>query len=251
MKTKESIVFPVAVFAFLLCLWLLAGCDTGGSGPEVTTLSLPDPVDPANFPSDPGPLNPYFPLEVGLTTRIIGLAPEGEEVILVEVTDRKKLIQGVVTTVVRDRVWLDGELIEDTDDWFAQDRSGNVWYFGEDVKNYANGEIVDRHGSWESGVDGAMAGIVMHAVPRVGSIYRQEYYRGHAEDIGEVIALDQTVDVPFGRLEGCVQTEDTTPLEPDVLEYKYFCPGVGNALTVDVSEGNARFELVEVGNPDN
>jgi hypothetical protein len=147
---------------------------------------------------------------------------------------------------VRDRVWLDGELIEDTDDWYAQDKDGNVWYFGEDVKNYENGVLVDRSGSWEAGVDGAKAGVVMWAQPEVGSIYYQEYYQGQAEDIGEVVSDNETVDVPYGTMSGCLQTEDTTPLEPDVLEYKYYCPGVGQALTIDVTEGNARFELTEV-----
>ncbi len=152
----------------------------------------------------------------------------------------------MVTTIIRDRVWLEGELIEDTDDWYAQDKNGNVWYFGEDVKNYTNGVLTDRSGSWEHGVDGALAGIIMFRNPKIGSIYRQEYLRGQAEDVGQVLALEETVDVPFGTLTGCVKTEDTTPLEPDVLEYKYFCPGIGVALEIDVTENNTRFELTEV-----
>ncbi|NNF03972.1 MAG: hypothetical protein HKN17_05860 [Rhodothermales bacterium] len=236
----------------VLCLaglLVLPGCDSG-SAPEIRSVPLPDPIDPSNFPAQVDVFNPLFPLRPGLVTRTTGQSAGGEEVVLVEVTDETRTVQGVVTTVVRDRVWVDGELVEDTDDWFAQDADGNVWYFGEDVEDFENGVVISTAGSWESGVDGAMAGIIMHANPRSGSVYRQEYYRGEAEDIGEVIAVGRTIDVPAGTFTDCVLIEDTTPLEPDVRESKYFCPGVGNALTIDHSEGDARFELVEVTFPE-
>jgi len=236
-------------FLSLLLAAVVVGCDSTSNVPEVTSLPLPDPVNPNNFSQLVSSFNPWFPLEPGLSTTITGESAEGTEVILWEVTDRKKLIQGVTATVVRDRVWLEGELIEDTDDWFAQDNDGNVWYMGEDVKNYRDGVLTDRHGSWEHGVDGAMAGIIMYANPRVGHIYRQEYYQGEAEDVGEVLALNETVDVPYGTLTGCVKTEDTTPLEPDVLEHKFFCPDIGGVLEVDVAEGGLRYELTEVTFP--
>jgi len=247
MKTIKTTLILLAVV--LTCAFFLGGCDSSASGPEVTSLALPDPVVTSNFPASISQYNRFFPLEEGLTLTIVGNVPEGQERILVEVTDRKKLIQGVVTTVVRDRVWLNGELIEDTDDWYAQDKDGNVWYFGEDVKNYRDGVLTDRGGSWEHGLDGAMAGIIMYANPKVGQIYRQEYYRGHAEDVGEVIAINETIDVSWGALTGCVQTEDTTPLEPDVLEHKYFCPGIGVSLEVNISEGGTRFELTDLSRP--
>ncbi|NND70846.1 MAG: hypothetical protein HKN43_04650 [Rhodothermales bacterium] len=228
----------------IITVGIICGCDSGTT-PEITTIPIPDPIDASNFSQTGSSVNTLFPLTVGATSRFIGQTTGGLEEILVEVTDRKKLVQGVTTTVIRDRVWLDGELIEDTDDWYAQDNDGNVWYLGEDVKNYEDGILTDRAGSWESGVDGALAGIIMHAQPRVGTIYYQEYYRGEAEDVGEVLAISETVDVPYGTQTGCVKTEDTTPLEPDVLEYKYFCPGLGHALTIDVTEGNTRFELVD------
>lgn len=228
-----------------ICILAFSGCDSGSSAPDITSIPLPDPIDPANFNQVVTNYNPLFPLIPGSTSLFKGETPGGTEEILVEVTDRKKLVQGVTTTVVRDRVWLDGVLIEDTDDWYAQDNDGNVWYLGEDVKNYENGVVVDRHGSWESGVDGALAGIIMWASPNQGSVYYQEFYAGEAEDVGEVLALNETVTVPYGSLSSCVKTEDTTPLEPDVLEYKFFCPGLGHALTVDITEGGLRFELVE------
>ena len=169
----------------------------------------------------------------GTSRRVVGQTADGEEVILVEVTGQTKEILGVMTTVVRDRVWLEGVLIEETFDWYAQDNDGNVWYFGEDEKEMEAGRVVSTAGSWQAGVDGARAGIIMWAQPKVGSIYYQEYYEGEAEDIGEVLSLNETITVPFGRFEGCLKTEETTPLEPDVLEHKYYCPGLGHALTVE------------------
>lgn len=226
---------------------VLAACDSSSS-PDISSIPLPAAVVPANFPYPAASLNTYFPLEIGMSTRLVSQTADGEEIVLVEVTNRQKLVQGVTTTVVRDRVWLDGELIEDTDDWYAQDKDGNVWYFGEDVKNYSNGVLTDRAGSWEAGVDGALAGIIMWAQPSVGQPYYQEYYRGHAEDVGEVLALNETVTVPLATYTNCIKTEDTTALEPDVLENKFYCPGVGVALVDDLTEGKSE-ELVEVIRP--
>lgn len=237
------------IAGIILSALLLQACDSG-SAPEIRSVPLPDPVVSSDFPDQVSAWNNWFPLRPGIIARSSGQTANGEEVVLVEVTDRTRMVQGVRTTVVRDRVWLDGELVEDTDDWYAQDASGNVWYFGEDVEDFENGVVVSTAGSWESGIDGAMAGIIMHADPRPGTVYRQEYYRGEAEDIGEVIAVGRTVDVPAGEFTDCVLIEDTTPLEPDVRESKYFCPGVGNALTIDHSEADARFELIEITAPE-
>ncbi len=229
----------------VLMIAAFASACSSTTQPEIETIAIPDPLSPSDFSQTVTTYNPFFPLKVGATSRFIGQTPGGEEEILVEVTDRKKLVQGITTTVIRDRVWLDGELIEDTDDWYAQDKNGNVWYLGEDVKNYSGGILTDRKGSWESGVDGALAGVIMWAQPKVGSIYYQEFYKGEAEDVGEVLDVDVSVTVPYGSMTGCTLTEDTTPLEPDVLEHKYFCPGLGHVLTIDITEGNQRFELVE------
>jgi hypothetical protein len=165
---------------------------------------------------------------------------------VVVVTGDTKDILGVPCVVVRDTVTLDGEVIEDTFDWFAQDADGNVWYFGEDTKEYEDGEVVTTEGSWEAGVDGAEPGIVMEADPQVGDRYRQEFYEGHAEDMATVLSLDETADVPYGSYEDVLMTEDTTPLEPDVLERKFYARGVGVVLEVDVNGGGEREELVSV-----
>jgi hypothetical protein len=161
--------------------------------------------------------------------------------------DDTRLVNGVVTRVVWDRVWLDGELIEDTKDWYAQDKAGNVWYFGEDSFEMADGKITSHAGSWEAGVNGAQPGIVMLANPVVGQVYRQEYLAGEAEDMGEVLALGETVTVPYGPLSGCLKTRDYTPLEPGADEHKYYCPEVGfTVLEVGIEDGE-RMELVSVG----
>ncbi len=162
----------------------------------------------------------------------------------VTVTDETKDIIGITATVVHDVVTMDGEIIEDTLDWYAQDTAGNLWYLGEDTTEYENGEAVSTAGSWEAGVDGAQPGIILPADPQVGMAYRQEYYAGEAEDEAEVLSLDESVDVPFGAFDGCLQTEDSTPLDPDVVEHKYYAEGVGPVLVVQVSGGESREELI-------
>lgn len=172
---------------------------------------------------------------------------EGDgETIVVTVTDETRDVMGVTTTVVRDTVTdEDGELMEDTFDWFAQDEEGNVWYFGEDTKDYEDGVVVDTGGSWEAGVDGAQPGIVMFATPPpAGENYYQEFYLCEAEDEGQTVSTDESVSVPTGDYEDCLQTRDFTRLEPDANEHKYYCPGVGLVLEVDIATGD-RVELVE------
>ncbi len=127
--------------------------------------------------------NPYLPLTPGLTLIYEGVSDGERERVEVTVTSETKQVMGVTATVVRDRAFAGGELVEDTFDWFAQDRQGNVWYFGEETAEYKGGEVVTRAGSWEAGVDGARPGIVMLAEPQVGDTYRQEYYEGEAEDM--------------------------------------------------------------------
>ncbi len=135
-------------------------------------------------------------------------------------------------------------MVEDTYDWFAQDRRGNVWYLGEDTKSYEPGGKVNTAGSWEAGRDGAQAGVAMPAHPRVGQRYRQEYYAGQAEDRGRVLSVNEQVESPYGHFKGAVLIKDTTPLEPRLVEYKLYARGVGAVLEVAVSGGRDRAELV-------
>jgi hypothetical protein len=149
----------------------------------------------------------------------------------------RQIANGITARVVRDTVSTDGEVVEDTFDWYAQDTDGNIWYLGEDTAEFENGKVDTREGSWEAGVDGAQPGVIMPATPEQGMSYRQEYYQGKAEDNGEVLALGRSASVPAGDYDGLLQTADTTPLEPDVLEHKYYARDLGLVLTVDQEAG--------------
>jgi len=190
--------------------------------------------------------NPYFPLIPG-TTYIYEGESDGESVrSRFAITDRTKQIQGVDVTVVRDREFVDGELAEDTLDWFAQDRMGNVWYFGEDSKEIEDGDVVSTDGSWKAGVDGARPGIIMKAFPATGDAYDQETAPGIAEDRAEVLGFNQRVVVPFSTFGDCLQIAESTPLEPDVLEHKFYAPGIGFVKAIDITGGDEVLELVEI-----
>jgi len=198
-------------------------------------------LDPENF--SPDITNELFPLKVG--AKWVYEAPG--EIITVEVLDETKTIAGVETRVVHDQVTDEaGVLIEDTYDWYAQDADGNVWYFGEETNEYVNGKEVNAHGAWETGVDGALPGIIMYAeTPEVGTIYKQEYLRCVAEDTAEVLAVGESVETPAGSWDDCVRMREFSPLEPQANEHKLFCPGVGVAVVEDVVKGESSGEPVE------
>lgn len=187
--------------------------------------------------------NPYFTLRPGTKTVYEAKTEDGLERIEFYVTHETKKVMGIDAVVVWDRVWLAGDLIEDTKDWFAQDKEGNVWYFGEDTVELVQGKITSHHGAWEAGVNGAEPGIIMKANPKIGEIYREEYYRGEAEDMAEVLSLTESVVVPAGSYKNCLKTKNYTPLEPDAVENKFYCKEVGGvALEIDV-DGGERVEL--------
>ncbi|MCA9821555.1 MAG: hypothetical protein KC470_03030 [Dehalococcoidia bacterium] len=193
--------------------------------------------------------NAYFPLRPGQRTVLSAKGEEDGE----PFTERSELsvlkrggptILGVRATVQRDRAFEDGLLVEDTFDYYAQDRAGNVWYLGEDSTEYADGKAVSKHGSWEAGVDGALAGIIMQANPAVGQAYRQEYYKDEAEDLAKVIAVGGSQSITFGDFDEVVTIQEWTPLEPAVVENKFFAPGVGAILEEKVLGEEGRVELV-------
>lgn len=203
-------------------------------------------IDPKNFVSKID--NQYFTLTPGVTFLYISETVDGTERIEVTTLEEKRTVMGVETTVVWDRVWLDDKLIEDTKDWYAQDMDGNVWYFGEDSKEYSEGIYIGNSGSWEAGIDDALPGIVMKADPKVGDVYRQEYYEGIAEDVGEIIEFSEPIRISYGYFIDCVKIKDINPLEPDVIEFKYFCPNVGGAILEEDLEDGETVELYDVGN---
>lgn len=232
------------------------GCPLAPGG---GTIQVPDTVPDFNAASFTNPTrigNTYLPLVVGTTRIYEAETGDGTERIVVEVLDETRVVSGVTCRVVRDRVFVADVLIEDTHDWFAQDDEGNVWYMGEEVDNYEyddEGNIVEinHEGAREAGLDvaglgtTARPGYVMKASPAPGDVYHQEYYKGEAEDMGEVIALGVEVTLGDGTTYTCVQTRDYTPLEPDVNEYKYYAPGVGVVLE-EVVDGDERLELISV-----
>jgi len=212
-----------------------------GSAASVTGVYAPS-IDPAMFASTVD--NPFFPLRPGMRWEYRSQTDEGVETTVVEVMHNTRTLMGVQCVEVRDTVRLDGKIIEDTLDWYAQHRDGTVWYLGEDTKEYEGGKVVSTKGSWLAGVDGALPGIMMPAQPQIGERYRQEYYRGQAEDLAEVLATAEHAKVPTGSYDGVVMTKETNPLEPQLLERKYYARGVGPVLTVDVAGGGVRDELI-------
>lgn len=241
MKTNKikSILFTIALIGMILIF--VSGCATS------TTNEIYDPqINPADFIS--GVNNKYFSLIPGSTLIYEAKTDEGTERIEVTTLNETRTVMGVECIIVWDRVFLNDELMEDTLDWFAQDKEGNVWYFGEDSKEIKDGQVISRAGSWESGIDEAKPGIIMSANPEIGVQYRQEYYKGQAEDMGEVIAIDEKVEVPYGSFEHCLKTRDWTPLEKNTDEYKYYSSEIGAVvLELGVYSGE-RVELVDIQN---
>jgi hypothetical protein len=243
----------IAVFALVL---VGAACANGGAReaqegtePEQAASGLPQgservELDPADFTTEID--NPYWPMTPGSRWVYRETDSEGaDQRVEVTVTDRtKKIANGIEARVVHDVVTEDGVPVEVTDDWYAQDSAGNIWYLGEETTEYENGKPTTTEGSFEAGRDGAQAGIILPAAPKPGMKYRQEYYKGEAEDKGEIISTSEQAEVPFGHFRNVVMTKDTNPLEPKVLEFKFYARGVGPVLAVSVSGSSDREELL-------
>ena len=230
----------VALFAVLTA----CGSAPPTSPPSgVDGLVIPTPTpDPADFV--PRIDNPWLPLTPGNRWVYTTTSSQGVQTDTVTVLADTKVVAGVTATVVQDVATdEDGATVGDTYDWYAQDTAGNVWYLGEDTTAHDEGKP-DKAGSWEAGVDGAQAGIVMLATPRIGDGYRQEYLVGAAEDQARILSLTASVNVPFGDFAGVLQTEDTTPLEPSLVKRKYYARGVGVVREEDVSGGDEFVVLV-------
>jgi len=221
----------------LLALTLTAGM--------AATVLADNNINPQNFSTTID--NPFFPLVPNTTYVYVGTTEGSVARDEFAVTRRTKMILGVTCREVRDRGYVDGVLTEDTLDWFAQDTEGNVWYFGEDTKELdANGNVISTEGSWQAGVNGAQPGIVMEADPHVGDTYQQEFSVGVAEDMATVVALNKTVNVPFGSFKDCLETSEFTPLEPGTIDHKFYAQGVGLVQSVALRGGRERLELVTI-----
>lgn len=244
--------------AGFLALLFLAGCgddgdgtadEKGAAGAELPQGAERVDLDPADFSVDID--NPYWPMAPG--SRWVYREDDGEggvqRVVVTVTDDTRQIANGIEARVVHDVVSRAGEPVEVTDDWYAQDAEGNVWYLGESTAEYENGKVVSRAGSWESDVEGAQPGIAMPADPRPGLAYRQEHLSGEAEDRAEVLSVDELAETPFGHFAGVLMTKDSTPLEPRVLEYKLYARGVGPVLILDASGARGREELLSFSAP--
>src|SRR5256714_386267 len=189
--------------------------------------------------------NQYFPLPPGRTYVYEGHTAAGLEHSEFAVTHRTRQILGVTCIEVHDSVKTDGVLTEDTLDWFAQDVDGNVWYFGENTHELEDGLITTIDGTFMGGVNGDKPGIIMKAHPAVGDFYRQEFSLNNAEDFAQTLSLNEVVTTRARTFNHCLKSEETTPLEPDLLEDKFYAPGGGNVVTGDVNTG-AREDLVRI-----
>jgi hypothetical protein len=219
------------ILAFGATLALLgAGHAAGGAAAQAPEQlprgSEPVQLDPADFTTTID--NPWLPIRPG--TRWVYRETEGRrstpQRVEVTVTNQTRVVAGITARVVLDVVTRRGRLVEKTFDWYAQDRYGNVWYFGEYSEAYEKGKVSTK-GSWEAGVDGALPGIIMLGDPQIGDRYRQEYYAGEAEDIGEVVELDASIKVPNGSFTDLIVIEEWNPLEPKIYEDDYYAKGVG------------------------
>ncbi len=242
-----------AMAGIAVLLPALAGCgSSGGDSSSAATKSgtstLPQTGEPSNLsPADFSTNidNPYWPMPVGRQWHVHVSNPQGESLQeTVTVEDRtKRIADGITARVVHDVVYDHGKPSEVTDDWYAQDSDGNIWYFGENTAEFTNGKK-DTSGSFEAGRNGADAGIALPANPQVGLTYREEYYAGHAEDRAKVLALDQQVEAPAGHFTGAILIDDTSPIEPTVSEYKLYAKDVGPVVAVSVSGESEREDLV-------
>jgi hypothetical protein len=253
MKSRRSV---AAALATVVAAW--AGAASGGSdsanasaAEAIAACTIPRGaqqvrLDPRDFTTRID--NSYWPMQPGSRWVYRETDADGtKQRVVVTVTNKtKEIANGITARVVHDAVTENGEPVEVTDDWYAQDRCGNVWYQGEATKEYENGKVVSTKGSFEAGVDGAQPGVIMPARPKADMRYREEYYVGHAEDRAQVMSLREQVEVPFGYFKPgkVVMTRNLNPLTPRSLEYKFYARGIGPVLAVGISGGSDREELV-------
>lgn len=228
-----------------LALATAAGVSTARAGGRTCNPPHPPPLPPASdFVAQV--TNPYFPLTPGTTYLYKGQEDGAPEVDRVTVTHATQTVLGIAATIVDDIVFQNGHATEHTHDWYAQDSRGNVWYLGENAFDFVNGQWQLADDSWEAGVDGARPGLIMEANPRVGDVYAQEHFPGHAMDAASVASTDATISVPYGTFDHALRTWECTPLEPGVVDVKDYVRGVGEVKEATVKGGSATLVLVSV-----
>jgi hypothetical protein len=218
------------------------GCQLPAFGPGS---SYHPRIDPADFTSRVD--NPYFPLKPGRTLVYAGVKDGKAAINVFAPSARTRVVDGVRTRIVEDRLYLNGVLEERTADYYAQDRCGNVWYFGEDTAQLdRHGHVVDTSGSFHAGVDGAQPGVFMQAQPEAGRRFRQEWYSGQAEDTFHAVDLSTPVSVPYGSFVDALRTAETTALEPGVLDNKYYVQGIGEVVETSIKGPVETLKLVDI-----
>ena len=241
----------------LVAVFALAGCGASGGSTTSPSSTSPSAMPSSGAPSQssaPGMVavapgtqpiaasdfatsidNPWFPLKKGYSWTSKGVKDGKPTVDTYTVTGKTKVIDGVTCSVIRDRLTDHGKVVEATWDWYAQDKQGNVWYMGEDTKEYDSaGNVKSTAGSWQTGVNGAGAGIFMPADPQIGPGGYQEYLKGEAEDQYTIISTTATITVPYGTFKNCLETRETTALEPNVVDHKYYVKGIGQVAEESV-----------------
>src|SRR3954453_2025609 len=235
----------LVIAAVIACVFVVVVVSAGGSAAKSDNPPFPSPEQFA-----PAVTNPWFPLKPGTVFTSRGTEDGGQTRDVFTVTHRTKTILGVRTTVIDDRVYVNGRLEERTNDWYAQDKDGNVWYLGEATGTLdSKGHFKSHEGSWQAGVDGAKSGIFMPAHPRVGQTGQQEVYKGHAEDQFKVLSLRTSVKTPAVSSKRALLTQETTPLEKGVVDHKVYVRGYGTVSEKTVKGGNEQLELVSVKRP--
>jgi hypothetical protein len=218
------------------------GCADLPQGREIVHL------DPADFTTRID--NPYWPMVPGTRWRYVEREAGERQTVTVKVTNGTKVIEGVRARVVHDVVRdEDGEILENTWDWYAQDSEGNIWYLGERTREYEDGVPVSDEGSFQHGRAGAQAGVVVPGEPRTGCAYREEFLAGEAEDRAKILSTTERIRTRFGLRHRVLQTANTTPLERDVLENKFYVRGLGPVLELSVSPHLGSAVLVRVERP--
>ena len=248
-----------SAFALTVALVAAAGCGDKGSQSTTQTTgvsttaaatslpqgSKPFKIDPSEFTTEID--HPYWPMKPGSRWIFRETDAAGaKRKVVVTVTNDTKTIIGLDARVVHDQVTEDGQVTEDTYDWYAQDSEGSLWYLGEDTKEFENGKLKTTEGSWEAGVDGAEPGVILPAHPEPGMRYREEYYAGQAEDGAEILSVNAHAKAPYGTFDNVLQTRNFTPLEPNLVEEKFYAQGVGPVLEITVTGGSDRTELLSL-----
>jgi hypothetical protein len=245
------------ILALLLLCCIAAPLQAGGLV-EITfklaDFSTPLSIDNPWWPLAPGRRIVYFEVGDECVVNEFAVTPDSKQ-------DFQGAYAGLTARVIRDREWLDEDcdggrdvLLEDTFDWHAQDNAGNVWYFGEDTTEFLfddDGNPIgsSKEGSWEAGVDGAVAGLIMLAHPTKGAFYRQEFYEDVAEDAAKVVGLNVPVSIGLGDFSGCLVTKEWSPLNPGGLEHKHYCPNVGLVLIEKLGGKTEVVEAIDLGLP--